>query len=350
MKKLEIKDIWQPDEQYVKHRIPGMIVTLSGTLLIYNEARTGADDWSSMDIFLQRSTDGGESFGAPIILARGVESGMTVNNPVIMQDKNGRIHFLYCENYGINGGRVIRRYSDDDGITWSNMIDITEAAMPEIRNAFALGPGHGICTPSGDLVVPVWFVPKKYESPVKSHMPSELASLYSKDNGETWRMGEIFPVSEFLFSPNEAEMCVLNDGSIYINFRLGGGLSYRGRAYSPTGYSDWHGFEADKVLHDPSCFGSCISLNKSGEQPLVLFANCASKTGRNHVTVRASTDGGKTWLYERLIDEKRGGYVELAADEVRGNIYVLYEDLFGTTCHLAIFDREWLTQKTSENT
>lgn len=342
--RFEIKDIWKSDEQYARHRIPGMIVTSSGTLLIYNEARTGADDWSLMDIFVQRSIDGGESFGEPIVLAKGNPQYMTVNNPVMMQDKNGRIHFLYCENYSINGGRVLRRYSDDDGITWSNIIDITAATMPEGRNAFALGPGHGICTPSGDLVVPIWMVPKKYESPVKSHMPSQISSLYSKDNGETWHMGYVFPVSEFLFSPNETEMCVLSDGSIYLNCRLSGGLSYRGRAYSPTGYSDWHDFEPDMVLHDPSCFGSVASWNKYGDQPLVLFANCASKTGRNHVTVKGSIDGGQTWKYSKLIDEKRGGYVELAVDESRGNIYVLYEDLFGTTCHLAIFNIAWLTQ------
>ena len=63
---ISIKNIWSPDETYSNHRIPGMIVTSKGTLIIYNEARRTASDWANMDIFIQRSEDHGESFGEPI--------------------------------------------------------------------------------------------------------------------------------------------------------------------------------------------------------------------------------------------------------------------------------------------
>ena len=54
----------------------------------------------------------------------------------------------------MNGGRVLVRHSDDDGLTWSEPEDITAATLPEYRNAFALGPGHGIMT-GGTLIIPV---------------------------------------------------------------------------------------------------------------------------------------------------------------------------------------------------
>ena len=113
----ELINIWCPDEKYTNHRIPGMLVTSRGTLLVYCEARRSKSDWALMDILLKRSEDHGKTFSLPFKLAEGNELHNTVNNPVMMEDKNGRIHFLYCEDYTINGGRALRRYSDDDGLT-----------------------------------------------------------------------------------------------------------------------------------------------------------------------------------------------------------------------------------------
>ena len=152
----ENRELWRPTEEYTNHRIPGMLVTRRGTLLAYCEARCSASDWGRMDILLQRSENHGESFGEPILIARGNERHGTVNNPVMLEDKNGRIHFLYCEDYTVNGGRALRRYSDDDGLSWSEPIEITEYTRPDYRNVFAFGPGHGIVTEDGTLVVPVW--------------------------------------------------------------------------------------------------------------------------------------------------------------------------------------------------
>ena len=189
--KFELYDIWEGDlesvgETYARHRIPGMLVTHKGTLIIYNEARYDKGDWALMDVFCQRSEDGGKSFGERIYLANGTETHKTVNNPVMMQDRNGRIHFLYCEDYGVQGGRLYRRYSDDDGLSWSEKIDITEFSMPAFRNCIAFGPGHGICLQDGTIMVPQWLVPKFYESVVRAHGPAMVGSFYSRDNGETW--------------------------------------------------------------------------------------------------------------------------------------------------------------------
>ncbi|MGM9684533.1 MAG: hypothetical protein ACI3XQ_13130, partial [Eubacteriales bacterium] len=82
MKHMEIKEIWRSDEHYERYRIPGMLVTAAGTLLVYTEARRGADDWSMMDVLMKRSEDGGKTFGKATALARGTKDHPTVNNPV----------------------------------------------------------------------------------------------------------------------------------------------------------------------------------------------------------------------------------------------------------------------------
>ena len=89
-------ELWRPDDTYANHRIPGMLVTDRGTLIVYCEARREASDWALMDILMQRSTDHGVTFSAKTVMAAGTQQHPTVNNPVMMQDQNGRIHFRYC--------------------------------------------------------------------------------------------------------------------------------------------------------------------------------------------------------------------------------------------------------------
>src|SRR6516162_7926986 len=51
-------------EGYTLYRIPGIVVTAKGTVLAYCEARKGeGGDWTTIDILLRRSTDGGKTWG-----------------------------------------------------------------------------------------------------------------------------------------------------------------------------------------------------------------------------------------------------------------------------------------------
>ena len=294
-----------------------------------------------MDIFCLRSTDGGRNFSEPVYLARGDDRHPTVNNPVMMQDKSGRIHLLYCENYCVDG-RALHRFSDDDGITWSEPEDITYATRPEYRNVFAFGPGHGICAEDGKLLIPVWMVPKEYNSHPRAHSPSVISVLYSMDNGDSWQMGDILGTTPFTICPNETSIAELPGGGFYLNIRFGASTNYRGHAYSDNGYSDWRDYEPDMSLIDPCCFGSTAVYHGENGRDILLFVNCENREKRTNVTVKGSFDNGRTWPVRRVIDAERGGYADIACDERRGNIYVFYEDLFGATDTLATFNYEWL--------
>ena len=341
--KFELTPLWDSEKtEYVRHRIPGMIVTDRGTVIAYNEARYEGDDWAVMDIFAQRSEDGGKTFGERIYLAKNGNGINTVNNPVMMQDNNGNIHFLYCEEYAILGGRVLHRISEDDGKTWSEPKDISAATLPDYRNAFALGPGHGICTPDGTLTVPVWMVPKCHGKPVHDHVPSVISVLFSKDNGETWQLGDIMKGDgEDIVSPSETELALTSDGSGYLNARVN--RKHRAVAYSKNGYCDFTPLKADKNLTDPICFGSVSTYNHEGIHALI-FANCDHPEKRENVTVKVSFDDGRTWQYKKVIDPTRGGYVETAVNNKTGDIYVLYEEIWGKKCHLAVLDLECIKQ------
>ena len=334
---LQIKKFWQPDDNYVCHRIPGIFVTSRSTVIVYNEARQTFSDWAKMDIFLQRSEDCGVTFGEPIFIDRGTEEHRTVNNPVMLEDKNGRLHMLWCRDYTVRSGGAWHRFSDDDGLTWSEPEEISANFAPEFHNAFAFGPGHGICLANGTLLVPVWMVPKSAGAEEEAHHPSVLATVYSCDNGATWQLGEILPEAACAPDPNETVAAQLADGRVFLNIRV---VAHRRcRAYSPTGYDQWTVPEAMEEMKDPICFGSVVYLK---EKQALLAVNCDCENERKNITVKMSCDNGATWPVVRTIDAQRGGYSDIAADEKNERIYVLYEDKFGGAVYLARFTPAWL--------
>ena len=105
---------------YTLYRIPGIVVTPKNTILAYCEARKFRNaDRGEIEILMRRSTDGGETFSPPFQVAHlgprlprnpvlppgkeGKDMGgpdeQTVNNPVAIATRSGRIHLLYCVEY-----------------------------------------------------------------------------------------------------------------------------------------------------------------------------------------------------------------------------------------------------------
>ena len=323
--------LWESDDTYSNYRIPGLCVSSQGTLLAYCEARRTSGDWAHMDILLFRSTDGGSSFSAPLVMASGTPACPTVNNPVCIAEPDGRLHFLYCKNYAVEGGGVFHRISEDDGLSWSDPIGITDSTRPDIRNVFATGPGHGICTPSGRLLVPVWLVLKESGAPIREHAPSVVSTLYSDDHGATWALGELLPATPTVPSPSEAQAVCLPDGSVYLNVRTAG-VGCRASAWSPDGASGWTPLACDRALIDPTCFGSAVALPDGS----VLCVHCADTADRTRLIVQRSYDGGRSWAQSYLIEPGGAGYADIAALP-DGTVVVLYERAWGSSDVLVSF-------------
>src|SRR5262245_10499776 len=133
--------LWTHDtEGYSIYRIPGIVVTKSGTVLAYAEARKSPrTDWGESDILIRRSTDGGRTFAAPVRIGhmdeafaknpaaiarnQGIGMGTTYNNPVAIATRTGAVHFLFCVEYM----RAFYMRSEDDGRTFTKPIEITSA-------------------------------------------------------------------------------------------------------------------------------------------------------------------------------------------------------------------------------
>ncbi len=326
-----------PASKYEKYRIPGMVFTKNDVMLICFEARSAGGDWSPMDIVLLRSVDYGKTFSAEIILAAGFSEGKCVNNPVLIVGNDNTVYFLHCVEYAVaeRGGGVFLRKSVDDGLTWSEPEDITACTNPAYRNAFALGPGHGICLADGTLLVPVWMVPKSAGASLTSHSPTEVYVFFSRDHGQSWQLTEKIEQGKIV-SPNETTAAITSDGRVMLNHRI---CNKRMRAvsYSDTGVSDYSPMKTDRRLMDPHCFGSSAALDVAEHPYTILFVNCRHRLMRCNLTLYGSVSDGESFEFAVTVEKNEAAYADVAIDS-GGRIYVLYETDGYTKANLAVFD------------
>jgi sialidase-1 len=381
---LEKQDLFEAGKDgYALYRIPGMVVTAKGTVLAYCEARKDAKgDWGPMDVLMRRSTDSGKTFSAPkaivevkgelpvnpLAVAQNLDKpgDNTVNNAVAFVDhKTGAVHFLYCLEYM----RCFYMRSDDDGVTWTEAVDITDT-FEKFRSDYdwkilATGPAHGIQLKTGRLVVPVWL---STGTGGHAHRPSVTSTIYSDDHGKTWQRGDIaVPNTDEWVYPNETVIVELVNGMVMLNVRSESKKHRRIIVQSRDGATKWSKPRYDEALLEPICMGSIVrySGKPEGDKNRILFANPhnldrldgkaeeGKSRDRRNLSIKLSYDEGKTWAVSKSLEPGYGAYSDLAVLP-DGTALCLYERgresdeaLKKSTSYayltLARFNLEWLT-------
>lgn len=364
---------------YTLYRIPGIVTTKRGTVLAYCEARkSDKGDWGTIDILLRRSTNNGASWQPRVKIADvpgpkaknavalaqklATEGEVTYNNPVAIADAYGTVHFLFCLEYA----RCFYLRTDDDGLTFSKPMEITESFdqfRPEYDwKVLATGPGHGIQLKAGRLVVPVWL---SLGTGGHAHRPSVTSVIYSDDLGRTWSRGEIAGPNEGDWNiPNETCAVELVDGRVLLNMRSESKANRRLLTTSRDGATGWSKPQFHEQLLEPICMASIVRLSEMpvSDKNRLLFSNphnldradgkAAPGKGRDrkNVSVKLSYDESATWSVSKTIEPGFSGYSDLAVAK-DGTILLFYErgstdgaNIYKTgLLTVARFNLEWLT-------
>lgn len=336
---------------YHTYRIPALIVTQRGTVLAFCEGRMGGrSDSGNIDLLLKRSTDEGTTWSRQQTVWD--DGPNTCGNPCPVVDREtGTVWLLMTHNLGIDpeskivdgtskGTRTVWvTHSTDDGLSWTDPIEITSSVKKPDWSWYATGPGVGIqlqrAPHTGRMLIPCDHKTLGDTVGYYSHV------IYSDDGGRTWELG-----GSTDDGVNECQVIEKSDGTLLLNMRCSRNnqTGKRGIATSGDGGMTWSALRYDETLIEPRCQGSLLRYTwgkKLGENR-ILFSNPDSAK-REKMTVRLSYDEGTTWPVSRLIHGGSSAYSCLSAIP-GGPILCLYErDNYGKIT-LARFTLAWLTR------
>ena len=330
------------DDHSAAFRIPGLVTTNKGTLLGVYDVRynSSVDLREHVDVGLSRSTDGGKTWEKMRLpLAFGEHGGLPaaqngVGDPSILVDtKTNTIWIVAAWTHGMGNQRawwsshpgmdmnhtaqLVMTKSTDDGKTWSAPINITEQVKDPSWYFLLQGPGRGITMSDGTLVFPIQFIDA-------ARIPN-AGIMYSKDRGETWKIHNYARINT-----TEAQVAEVEPGVLMLNMRDNRGGSRAVAITKDLGKTWTEHVSSRSALREPVCMASLIKIDAKENvlgKDILLFSNPNTIKGRNHITTKASLDGGVSWLPEHqlLIDEAEGwGYSCLTLID-KETIGILYE-------------------------
>ncbi len=355
---LEQTDIFISGQDNVfEYRIPVLLTSNRGTLLAICDARVhkSGDAPNNIDIVMKRSTDKGRTW-SPLRTLMDNGNGAAGDALGLVDQQTGTIWvFAVYFPEGVGSSNVqpglsgptatywaVR--SDDDGVTWSEPIDLTEMFKRPDWRAGSVGPGNGIQMRNGRLIVPRYYFSGKANEPMR---PTAFVS-YSDDHGRTWHTGGMTSPGGVT---NECQVIESEDGSLLLNMRnvVNGRGNFRKVAHSPDGGGTWTEMTDDTGLIEPEngCQASLLRYTTRREhgRNRVLFSNPASLR-RNNMSLRLSYDEGRTWREVRQLHGGPAGYSSLAVlpDMTVACLYERGEKRYYEKITFARFNLEWLTQ------
>jgi sialidase-1 len=299
---------------YTGYRIPAIETTPDGTLLAFAEARKynladPGGKGQEIDLVLKRSTDGGATWSAMSLIEHSGEFWSSANPATVVDRQNRRVWLFYLRCKPGRGSREARpgtndvlnlaRYSDDNGLTWSEPIDQTEAArdMADAQWRISVpGPGGAIQDRQGRLIVPMW----KCE-------PYRNFALFSEDHGRTWQRGGLVPGGQ---AGDEDQLVELADGRILIDIRQQSG-THRWTATSSDGGRIWSEPRPGQQVTPVCCAIERYTLASAGDDRDRILWTAPKGPKRSTLIVRTSCDEGQTFTGERLITDGPAAYSDL---------------------------------------
>ncbi|XP_054830469.1 sialidase-3-like [Eublepharis macularius] len=308
----------QESPEGLTYRIPALMYLPSeSAFLAFAEERSSPSDDHAKSLVMRRGKKEGRSvqWGPQEALVTAVLPDHRTMNPCPVYDRRSSNVFLFficveCHvtelhqiKSGKNAARLCYIFSQDGGRTWSQLTDLTDEVIgDDLINwgTFAVGPGHGLQTSSGRLVIPAYayYIHKRSCGiPICCCTKPHCFIFYSDDSGQNWAQGQL--VTSFRAGECQvAELTHQENGQVlYCNARST--EKFRVEAFSTD---DGNQFEESFLCKElpetgKGCQGSMVSFT-SVPQPSETDHIEGTKQSSQPLDINpaASLDSPKQWL------------------------------------------------------
>jgi sialidase-1 len=298
---------------YFAYRIPAIETATDGSLLAFAEARKyNLDDpgygKQDIDLVYRRSGDGGKTWSPMKVIEDPGELWSAANPATVVDRASGRIWLLYlrCKpgkntdtaRPGTDDSQILARTSDDNGLTWSEPIDLTRVSR-DFDDAkwrcSVVGPGGAIQDRRGRLVAACW----RFE-------PFGNFTLFSDDHGKTWQRSSFVPAH----CGDECQLVELADGRLLMDIRQETGPR-RSFSFSQDGGKTWSPHRPGLPVSPVACAIERYPLKSAGDDRDRIIWTGPRGPDRQNLVVRISYDEGQSFPVERMIYAGHAAYSDL---------------------------------------
>ena len=296
---------------YAEHRVwqgvPGIAMTRKGRTFVSFYSGEIKETLGNYAILIM--SDDGKSFTEPIAVAK-KDGAFRCYDPVVWLDPLERLWFIWSVMPGEEVMAAICENPDADTLVWSKEFYIGRGIM--MNKPTVLSTGEWL------FPIAIWkreIFPEYRECGLRDDDVEGSYVYRTTDNGKSFtRLGHADIQNRYC---DEHTVLECDDGSLRMFVRRNDGI---GESYSYDGGLTWsEGIKSD--IEGPSARFHIERL-KSGN---VLLVNHYKFTGRNNLTAMLSTDGGKTFPYTLLLDERHPVSYPDAVEGEDGLIHVVYD-------------------------
>lgn len=306
---------------------------------------SGGQGESSVNyVLVVTSGDGGETWSDPV-LAVDPPGSVRAYDPQIWVDPDGKLWVFWTQAHTLHDGKwgvwcVTTHDSDSAEPKWSEPRRISDGIM--LGKPLVLSDGEWLfpvsLLPSRPMNNEVRMMPFFLRTYLSKKVPDQVRQeiderhgawvLSSRDKGGSFEWKGRARAAEGVSTHNEHEIVEKSDGTLWMLVRTSYGI---GQSFSSDRGKTWTDVEESEFFHPSSRFafakltsGHLILVKHSPEERFGVVVEEGKKPPRSHLTALLSTDEGKTWGSELMLQEKGCSYPDLCQDH-EGTLYVVYD-------------------------